>query len=160
VIDVSLFSPEWVANGRGSRFWSRDFMSSLNKSLSRLSPDVLSILRIISALLFLAHGTGKFLHIPMLPSIPASFSMSWWGGVLELVGGLMLAMGLFTRPVAFILSGEMAVAYFTSHAPKSFFPTLNGGDAAVLFCFVFLYFLFSGPGPWSVDAWRERNVNA
>jgi putative oxidoreductase len=135
-------------------------MSSLNKSLSRWSPDVLSILRIMAALLFLAHGTGKFLHFPVLPSIPPSFSMSWWGGMIELAGGLLLALGLFTRPVALILSGEMAVAYFTSHAPRSFFPTVNGGDAAVLFCFVFLYFVFSGPGPWSVDAQRERSANA
>jgi putative oxidoreductase len=84
-------------------------------------------------------------------------SLSWTAGALELVGGALLALGLFTRPVAFILCGEMAFAYFLSHAPRGFFPVLNGGDAAILYCFVFLYLAFAGGGPWSLDRiiWRR-----
>jgi putative oxidoreductase len=84
--------------------------------------------------------------------------MSGIAGLLELVGGALLLIGLFSRPVAFILSGEMAFAYFIAHAPKSFFPALNGGDAAILYCFVFLYIAFAGPGPWSIDAQRGRRT--
>ena len=85
---------------------------------------------------------------------PASFF--WIGGVLEAVGGLLLLVGLFTRPVAFILSGEMAVAYWMFHAPKSFFPVLNGGDSAILYCFIFLLLVFTGPGAWSLDRLLRR----
>jgi putative oxidoreductase len=86
------------------------------------------------------------------------FSLIWVAGILELIGGALLILGLFTRPVAFLLSGEMAFAYWMVHAPKSTFPAVNGGDAAILFCFVFLYFVFAGPGPWSVDACvREKS---
>jgi putative oxidoreductase len=121
------------------------------------APRVLSILRIMAALLFLEHGTQKLLGFP--PSAnpgPALFSLLGIQGVIEIVGGLLLALGLFTRPVAFILSGDMAVAYWMAHAPQSFFPVLNRGDAAILYCFVFLYLVFAGPGPWSLDAARER----
>ena len=83
-------------------------------------------------------------------------SLLGFGGVLELFGGFLLVIGLFTRPVAFVLAGMMAVAYFMAHAPRSFFPILNGGDAAILFCFVFLYLFIAGPGSWSVDAARSR----
>jgi putative oxidoreductase len=83
-------------------------------------------------------------------------SLFWIGAILELVGGLLLLVGAFTRPVAFILAGEMAVAYWMFHAPRNLYPTLNGGDAAILYCFVFLYIFFAGPGPWSVDAARRR----
>ncbi len=123
------------------------------------APRLLSVLRIMSALLFLAHGTQKILGFPPMPGgrpMPDAFTMSWTAGMLELVGGTLLALGLFTRPVAFVLSGEMAFAYFIGHAPRSFFPALNNGDAAVLFCFVFLYFAAAGPGPWSLDALRTR----
>ena len=121
------------------------------------APRMLSVLRIMAALLFMEHGTQKLLGFP--PSEdpgPALFSLSGIAGLLELVGGFLLVLGLFTRPVAFILSGEMAVAYFMAHAPRSFFPVLNGGDAAILYCFVFLYLVFAGGGTWSVDAaWRR-----
>ena len=121
------------------------------------TPRILSVLRIMSALLFMAHGTQKILGFPMHPNPPAMFSISWTAGLLELVGGALLALGLWTRPVAFILSGEMAFAYFIAHAPRDFFPVLNGGDAAILYCFVFLYIAFAGPGPWSLDAMMQRN---
>lgn len=120
------------------------------------APRMLSVLRIVAALLFMEHGTQKLLGFP--PSSnpgPALLSLSGIAGVLELFGGALLAAGLFTRPVAFILSGEMAFAYWIAHAPRSFFPILNGGDAAILYCFVFLYLAFAGGGPWSMDATRK-----
>jgi putative oxidoreductase len=88
--------------------------------------------------------------------IPETMSMSGVGGLLELIGGALIAVGLFTRPVAFLLCGEMAVAYFYAHFPRNFFPVINGGDAAILYCFVFLYLVFAGPGPWSLDALLVR----
>lgn len=91
---------------------------------------------------------------------PAMFSLSWTAGVIELIGGALLIVGLWTRPVAFILSGEMAFAYWIAHAPRDVFPVLNGGDAAILYCFVFLYIVFAGPGPWSVDAKRGGTLSA
>ncbi len=121
------------------------------------APRVLSILRIVAALIFFEHGTQKLLGFPPPESAPAFLSLSWIAGVFELVGGALLVLGLFTRPVAFILSGQMAVAYWIAHAPRSFFPVLNGGDAAILYCFVFLYLAFAGGGPWSVDAARTRS---
>ena len=122
------------------------------------APRVLSILRIVAALIFFEHGSQKLLGFPPTDNPPAFLSLSWIAGALELVGGALLALGLFTRPVAFVLSGEMAVAYWLAHAPRSFFPVLNGGDAAILYCFVFLYFAFAGGGPWSLDAmWARRS---
>jgi putative oxidoreductase len=124
-------------------------------SLMVWAPRVLSIVRIMVALLFLEHGTQKLLGFPAGGTHPAMFTLSWFQGVIELVGGLLLALGLFTQPVAFILSGDMAVAYFMAHAPQNFFPIINRGDAAILYCFIFFYIFFAGPGPWSVDAmWR------
>ena len=120
------------------------------------APRLLSVLRIMSALIFLAHGTQKLLGFPPHPNPPAMFTLSWTAGLIELVGGTLLALGLWTRPVAFILSGEMAFAYFMAHAPQSFFPVLNGGDAAILYCFVFLYISAAGGGPWSLDALLGR----
>lgn len=122
------------------------------------APRVLSILRIMAALLFLEHGTQKLLGFPASDFSPAVMSLSWIAGVLELFGGALLVIGLFTRPVAFILSGQMAVAYFIAHAPQGFFPVLNGGEGAILYCFIFLYLVFAGPGPWSVDAARGREA--
>ena len=122
------------------------------------APRVLSILRIVAALLFFEHGTQKLLGFPPIESPPAVMSMSWIAGLLELVGGALLILGLFTRPVAFILSGEMAFAYWIAHAPRSFFPVLNGGDAAILYCFVFLYMVFAGGGAWSIDRMRRRGA--
>jgi putative oxidoreductase len=115
-------------------------------------PETLSVVRIVVGLLFLEHGSAKLLGFPTPPSAaPAVMTLLWTQGVIELVGGLLLAVGLFTRPVAFILAGDMAVAYFMAHGPKNFFPLLNGGDAAILYCFIFLIFFVAGPGRWSVD---------
>ena len=99
----------------------------------------LSVLRIVVGLLFLEHGAAKLFGFPTAANHPAMFQLLWFAGVIECFGGLLLAIGLFTRPVAFIMSGEMAVGYFLSHFPKSFFPLVNGGDAAVLYCFIFFF---------------------
>lgn len=121
------------------------------------APRLLSVLRMVSALIFLAHGSQKLLGFPASDMRPEMWSFFWVGGLLELVGGALLLIGLWTRPVAFVLSGEMAVAYWYVHAPQSPFPSINGGDAAILYCFVFLYIAAAGPGPWSIDAMRNRN---
>ncbi len=117
-------------------------------------PHALAALCVVAALLFLAHGTQKLLGFPAPPAsgLPATFSLLWVGGVLGLVGGALLVVGLLTRPVAFVLSGMMAVAGWMFHAPRNPFPVLNGGDAAILYCFVFLFLVFAGPGRWSLDA--------
>jgi putative oxidoreductase len=116
------------------------------------APRVLSILRIVAALIFMEHGTQKLFGFPPTDRPgPELFSLIGLAGVLEFVGGALLVLGLFTRPVALVLSGEMAVAYWMAHAPDSFFPALNGGDAAILYCFVFLYLVFAGGGAWSLD---------
>lgn len=120
------------------------------------SSRMLSVLRIMTGLLFLEHGTQKLLGFPPPPNPgPALFSLLGLQGVLELVGGFLILIGLFTRPVAFILAGDMAVAYFMAHAPRGFFPMLNGGQLAILYCFVFLYLFVAGGGVWSVDAQRS-----
>jgi putative oxidoreductase len=121
-------------------------------SAERYAPYMLSILRIVVALLFFEHGTSKLLGWPSAGSMPAPFSLLWLAGIIELIAGALLAAGLFTRFIAVIMSGEMAFAYFMGHAPASFFPIANRGDAAVLYCFVFLYIAFAGAGPCSVDA--------
>ncbi len=131
----------------------------MNETLNAWAPRVLSLLRIMSALTFMAHGTQKLLNVPPRQGGgmgPELMSMIGAAGAIELVGGALLAIGLFTRPVAFICSGLMAAAYFIAHAPHNFFPTLNGGDAAILFCFIFLYLVFAGGGAWSVDAMRSK----
>jgi putative oxidoreductase len=129
-------------------------MSAFASQLNELwAPRLLSVLRIITAFLFLQHGTAKlfgFPHVAMFDEL-SLFSLIGLAGVLEVVGGLLLMLGLFTRPVAFILSGEMAFAYFIAHAPKGLLPLLNGGEGAVLFCFIFLYLAAAGGGPWSLD---------
>ena len=105
------------------------------------------------------HGTQKLFGFrPTTNPMPPAFSLFWIGGVLEFVGGLLILLGLFTRPVAFVLAGEMAVAYWMFHAPDSVFPVLNGGDAAILYCFVFLYLVFAGPGAWSIDRVRGQEA--
>jgi putative oxidoreductase len=113
----------------------------------------LGLLRIVAALLFIEHGTQKLFGFPAPPAsgLPAMFTLFWWGAILEALGGLAILLGFFTRPVAFLLSGEMAYAYFAFHAPRSFYPVLNGGDAAVLFCFVFLYLAAVGPGSFAIN---------
>jgi len=129
-------------------------------NLSRWSGTLLSVLRIVAAFLFIAHGTSKLFGFPSPPGEPAHTvelaSLAGIAGILEALGGAFLLVGLFTRPVAFLLSGEMAVAYFLKHAPGSFWPLLNHGEAAVMFCFVWLYIASAGPGPWSLDAMRQR----
>ena len=124
--------------------------------LTTYAPQALAVLRIVTALLFIEHGTMKLFGFPPsdMPA-PAFGSLFWFGGVLEFVGGILVLLGLFTRPAAVVLSGEMAVAYWMAHAPQSFFPVLNGGDAAILFCFVFLYLVFAGAGAWSLDGRRS-----
>ena len=124
-------------------------MQSFYASLEKWRPYILSLVRIVAALLFLEHGLQHYFGFPSAG--PEMTTLLYVQGALEVVGGLLLLVGAYTRPVAFILSGDMAAAYFIAHFPRSFFPALNGGDAAVLFCFIFLYILFAGGGPWSVD---------
>lgn len=118
------------------------------------APRVLSLLRIIAALLFMEHGLMKLIHFPAAqPGAPDPLPpLLIAAASIELVGGGLVAVGFFTRIAAFICSGQMAVAYFMAHGSEGFWPALNGGDAAILFCFVFLYLAFAGPGPWSLDA--------
>lgn len=126
-------------------------------NLSRYAPLALVVLRIMVGLLFLEHGTQKLLGFPAGGAAgPAMLALAWFQGVIELVGGVLFTIGLFTPAVAFILCGDMAFAYFMAHAPKNFFPILNGGDAAILYCFIFFYFIFSGAGPISADALRRK----
>jgi len=130
---------------------------------SRYQPHLLAVLRIVTALLFIEHGTQKLFGFPasgngMGGGIGSLPPMMLIGGILEFVGGLAILVGFLTRPVAFILAGEMAVAYWMFHAQGGFFPAVNGGDAAILFCFVFLYLVAAGPGLWSVDGSRNRTV--
>jgi putative oxidoreductase len=121
------------------------------------TPRMLSILRIMSALLLMQHGTAKFLNIPVLEQFAKlqPYGLSWFAGLFELIGGALLLIGLFTRPVAFVLSGVMAFAYFIVHAPRGFYPIANSGELAVLYCFVFFFLAFAGGGAWSVDAARK-----
>ena len=123
------------------------FPDSSARLLDRLAPYVLSILRIMAGLLFLEHGAAKLLGFPPHGQMPAFMALEWFAGTIELTGGTLVALGMFTRAAAFIMSGEMAIGYFMAHAPRSFFPLLNGGEAAVLFCFTFLYLVFAGAGP-------------
>jgi putative oxidoreductase len=119
--------------------------------LSKYWPETLGILRIVIGLLFLEHGTSKLFGFPSSPTaMPAMGTLHWFQGVIEIAGGALFAIGLFTRPVAFILAGDMAVAYFMAHAPRGFFPMLNGGDAAILYCFIFLIYFVAGPGRWAI----------
>ena len=135
-------------------------MPAIDSFLATWSPRVLSILRIMVGLLFLEHGTSKYLSLPVsqLTGV-APTSLSGINGMIEIVGGVLLVLGLFTRPVAFILAGDMAVAYFIAHGPRGFFPLLNGGELAIVYCFVFLYLAVAGGGEWSVDQlWVTRKA--
>ena len=130
----------------------------MTMDIASWSPRMLSVLRIMTGLLFLEHGTQKlFAFPPPANPGPALFSLLGVQGIIELVGGTLLALGFLTRPVAFILAGDMAVAYFMRHAPRDFFPALNGGKLAILYCFVFLYLFVAGGGVWSVDEWRATS---
>ncbi|HEV2764193.1 MAG TPA: DoxX family protein [Pyrinomonadaceae bacterium] len=143
-------------------------MADSNSFVYNWAPRLLSVLRIISGFLLLAHGTQKVFRWPAAPPAPGApppaafnlFSLIGLAGVLELVGGILLILGLFTRPTAFILSGLMAVAYFMAHATQGFWPILNRGELAVLYCFVFLYLAAAGGGEWSLDRLlgRDRSV--
>ena len=133
----------------------------LAATLNLWAPRVLSVLRIVAGLLFLAHGTQKLLGFPAGEmGQPELFSLMWIAGLIELVAGALLVLGLLTRAAALIASGEMAFAYWMGHAGQDSFPVNNGGDAAILYCFVFLYLVFAGSGPWSLDALRGRDRKA
>ena len=130
-------------------------MAAIDSFLVTWSPRVLSILRIIVGVLFLEHGTSKYLSLPVSPSTGVSpMTLPGINGMIELIGGVLIVLGLFTRPVAFILAGDMAVAYFIAHSPRGFFPLLNGGELAIVYCFVFLYLAVAGG---SLDHLRGGN---
>jgi len=131
----------------------------MGETLAAWAPRALSVLRIIAGLMIIEHGMGKLLGFPALPAYANIQPLSLLGaaGFIELIGGALLILGLFTRPAAFILSGEMAVAYFMAHAPKGFYPLVNGGTLAIMYCFVFLYLSTAGAGPWSVDAAMKKD---
>lgn len=128
-------------------------------NLTHWSPRVLAVLRIVTALLLIEHATTKFFAFPApLPGMSGPLpGIILAAGVIELVGGSFIALALFTRLAAFIVSGMCAAAYFMAHAPQSFWPAVNQGEAAILFCFISLYLAFSGPGAWSLDALRRRH---
>jgi putative oxidoreductase len=128
----------------------------MNAILTSWQPRILSVLRIMTGLLFLQHGLVKMFSFPMaFPGKIELFSRLWFAGAIEVVGGILLVIGLFTRWTAFVCAGLAAFAYFLGHAPKSFYPIQNGGNLAILYCFVFFYLVFAGPGPWSLDAARS-----
>jgi len=135
-------------------------MGMMGGALDSWTPRALSLMRLVTAYLYLQHGTAKLLHVPHVQMFDqlSLFSRDGVAGMLEIVGGLLMLLGLFTRPVAFILSGEMAVAYFVAHGPQGnfFMPALNGGEEAVLYCFTFLFLAAAGGGPWSIDALLAR----
>lgn len=128
--------------------------------LAPYEPQLLSVLRFMSGLLLLQHGTAKYLNFPEGPMNDASpLNASGLAGIFELIGGVLLVIGLFTRPVAFVISGMCAVAYFYGHAPNGFFPLLNGGELAALYAFVFLYLAAAGGGVWSADRlWADKET--
>jgi putative oxidoreductase len=127
--------------------------------ISKFAPHLLSVLRIFAAGSFFTHGTMKLFGWPAAFEYPLN-PLLYTAGLLEVVGGLLLILGLFTRPTAFVLSGSMAIAYFIAHGSDGFFPVLNHGEAAMLYCFTFLYFSAVGPGAWSLDGLLERNAKA
>jgi putative oxidoreductase len=131
-------------------------MSDTTKLAAEWEPRILSIVRIIVGLLFMEHGLGKLIGFPPgPPGMQAAFHLLWFASIIETVGGFLLALGLLTRAAAFVMSGEMAVAYFMAHAPRGFYPATNGGDAAILYCLIFFYFFVAGGGAWSLDRLRS-----
>jgi len=131
----------------------------LLEGLSQYRPQALGVLRIMTALQFIEHGSQKLFNFPAGAQPHALSGLSLTAGILEFAGGILLALGLFTRPVAFLLCGEMAIAYFMAHFPRDFFPVNNSGDAAILFCFIFLYLFFAGPGAFALDS-RDDTAKA
>ncbi len=133
-------------------------MQKLDELCATWSPRLMSVLRIVAALVILQFGLTKLFGFPYFEGLSnqPAFSLYWFAAIIELVGGVLMLLGLFTRYVAFIMSGEMAFAYFIEHAPVSFFPLQNDGNLAVLFCFIFLYLAAAGGGPWSIDALLKR----
>lgn len=147
-----------------SRTWNEGTMTMFGNEPTHMeefwTSRALGLLRIVTALLFLEHGTSKMLGFPMTSmSFPPMWSLFWAAGVVELVGSLLLILGLFTRPAAFLLAGEMAIAYWYIHSPQSLYPMVNKGEGAILFCFIFLLFVFTGPGKWAVDTYLRRNYD-
>jgi len=126
--------------------------------MKSVTPYLLSVLRLAAAFVYVAHGTQKMFGVPGHPFHAPVLALTMTGaaGVIETIGGILMLLGLFTRPVAFVLSGQMAVAFFTQHWPRGFWPIVNGGDLAVVFCFLWLYFSVAGAGPISIDALRGR----
>jgi len=134
------------------------FMSNTTGLAADWEPRILSVIRIIVGLMFMEHGLGKLIGFPPMPNQPAAFHLLWFAGIIEAVGGFLVAIGLFTRVAAFIMSGEMAIGYFMAHAPRSLYPALNGGDAAILYSLIFFYFFVAGGGAWSVDRLRSSQA--
>lgn len=132
-------------------------MDSLNPTLNAWAPRMLSVLRIMAALVLLLYPFMKLLSFPAAVNFAPFGSLPWIAAVIEIVTGLLILVGFFTRPAAFLLAGTMAAAYFIGHAPRGFYPVQNGGNLPIMFCFTFLYLVFAGPGPWSVDAQRSSN---
>ncbi|MBM3650981.1 MAG: DoxX family protein [Alphaproteobacteria bacterium] len=131
-------------------------MNGLNETLTAWQPKILSVLRIVTGLLFLQHGLVKHLAFPgPFSRALAPGELVWFAGLIEIVGGILITLGLFTRWTAFVCSGLMAFAYFIGHSGRALYPILNGGNLSILYCFVFLYIFFAGPGPWSIDAKRS-----
>jgi putative oxidoreductase len=133
-------------------------MEKFHRMLAGWEPMVLSIFRIIIGLLLFQYGVAKILKYPVLPYFANPPPLIYSAGLIELILGALLMLGLLTRPVAFVLCGEMAFAYFIGHFPKAFFPLINGGSGAILFCFSCLYLFFAGAGPWSVDALMRKKA--
>ena len=131
----------------------------MNETMAAWAPRALSVLRIITGLMIIQHGMGKLIGFPVFPAYANVQPMSLIGaaGFIEMIGGALLVLGLLPRPAAFILAGEMAFAYFMSHAPKSFYPLVNGGTLAIMYCFTCLYLSAAGAGPWSVDAAMKKD---
>lgn len=128
--------------------------------LEKWQPQLLALLRIMAALLFMEHGTAKLFHFPAAqPGVPDPLPpLLLAAAIIEVVGGVLVTLGLFTRLAAFLMAGEIAIGYFLFHFPQSFWPVVNQGDAAILFCFVFLYLSSAGPGSWSIDGSRSRDM--
>jgi putative oxidoreductase len=155
---VSRFSPK--PRRDTNSVCAEDFEETfMNEIIATWTPRTLSVLRIITGLMIIQHGMAKIIGFPADPSL-ANFqpvSLLWIAGLIELIGSALLILGLWTQPVAFVVAGEMGVGYFIAHAPKSFFPLLNGGSLAIAYCFACLYLATAGAGPWSLDAAMKRD---